>query len=432
VREGEEPTRRRASRSEFTDAQWRLVSALADDPNRLLVTAAPEGGETYAEVAHEAIFRRWDTLRDWIAAEREFLAWKTGVEAARRAWEGTPDRSKNDALLMGLALSNAQGWLAARAQDIPEADREFIVRSRKAAQRRRLRAQALVGVLVMVIVAGVAARKYEQWLAETIYWLASVRGHVLAADVERGLKPGEPFRECADCPEMVVVPPGEFQMGSPEDEDGRLDDEAPRHKVVLADAFAVARFAVTFDEWDACAAHGDCDPHIDALSWGRGRQPAINVSWHDAQRYAAWLSRMTGKSYRLLSEAQWEYAARAQSATAYSFGNDPTVLGEYAWYGENSKNRAHPVGEKKPNGFGLYDMLGNVWQWVEDCYNENYEGAPTDGSAWTTGDCGRRVLRGGSWYDDPRVLRSARRIGYTPDYRFGSFGFRVARTLFTP
>ncbi len=162
VREGEEPTRRRALRSEFTDEEWRLVSELADHPNRLLVTATPEGGETYAEVAHEAIFRRWGKLRDWIAAEREFLAWKTGLEAARRAWQATPDSSKNDALLMGLALAQGQSWLAKRPADIPEADREFVVLSRKAAQRRRLRVRALIGVLTFAIVAaGLGVRGLE-------------------------------------------------------------------------------------------------------------------------------------------------------------------------------------------------------------------------------------------------------------------------------
>ena len=129
VREGEEPTRRRALRSEFTDEEWRLVSELADHPNRLLVTAAPEGGETYAEVAHEAIFRRWDKLRDWIAAEREFLAWRTGLEAARRAWQAAPDASKHDALLMGAPLTQAQSWLGRRAEDLSAADRDFIAAS---------------------------------------------------------------------------------------------------------------------------------------------------------------------------------------------------------------------------------------------------------------------------------------------------------------
>ena len=152
VREDGEPTRRRAARAEFSDEEWRLVSELADYPNRLLVTATTEAGETYAEVAHEAIFRRWDKLREWIAAEREFLAWRSGLEAARRAWETTPDRDKNDALLMGFALAQAQSWLAKRADDIPEADRTFIVAepqggaAAQAAVRRRSSASCVAAI----------------------------------------------------------------------------------------------------------------------------------------------------------------------------------------------------------------------------------------------------------------------------------------------
>ncbi len=163
VREDGEPTRRRAARSEFTDEEWRLVSELADHPNRLLVTVTPEGGETYAEVAHEAIFRRWDKLREWMAAERELLVWRSGLERDRRRWEGAPVGSKNDALLMGLALVQAQRWLAARFEDLPRVDREFIdvsVKRERAAQGRTRRMRALVGVLSFGIVAGLA---YAGW-----------------------------------------------------------------------------------------------------------------------------------------------------------------------------------------------------------------------------------------------------------------------------
>ena len=168
VREDGEPTRRRAAREEFSDEEWRLVGELADYPNRLLVTVTTETGETYAEVAHEAIFRRWDKLREWIAAEREFLAWRSGLEAARRAWQATPDASKADALLMGFALTQAQSWLAKRAEDIPAADRDFIVQSRKAARGRQLRAQALVGVLALGVVAGLAAWVEHDYLNRTL------------------------------------------------------------------------------------------------------------------------------------------------------------------------------------------------------------------------------------------------------------------------
>jgi formylglycine-generating enzyme required for sulfatase activity len=438
VREGEEPTRRRALRSEFTDAQWRLVSELADHPNRLLVTAAPEGGESYAEVAHEAIFRRWDRLRDWIAAEREFLAWKTGLEAVRRGWQVAPDASKHDALLMGAPLTQAQSWLGRRAEDLSSAaDRDFIAASmeREARTRRRARRiQVLVyGLLVGVVgLVGLMSGGYltEQWLWFS-YKLAQVRPHVLGAAAERALKPGDRFKECAkDCPEMVVIPAGEFTMGSPASEPGRGDDEEPQHRVVFVKPLAVARFEVTFDDWDACVAHGDCVRVTDA-GYGRGRQPVINVTWFDAQQYAAWLSRMTGRPYRLLSEAEFEYAARAGTLTAYPWGDD---------IGRNNANcvrcgsewdnrQPAPVGSFAANRFGLHDMHGNLLQWVEDCYHDSYTGAPSDGSAWTEVDCARRVVRGGQWDGNPQDLRSAFRYNLTPDDRDSVLGFRLARTL---
>jgi hypothetical protein len=230
VREDGEPTKRRALRSEFSSDEWRLVTELAGHPNRLLVTATSEASETYAEVAHEAVFRRWQKLRDWIAAEREFLAWRNGLEAARRAWLTAPDRSKPDALLMGFALIQAQRWLARRHDDLPDADREFIAQSGKAARRRARRVQVLVGVLAFGIVGGLVAwlnqaRLLERWRWFTAirpYMLTEVRPHVLTAEAEQTLKPGDSFKECAkNCPEMVVVPAGEFLMGSPASEEGR-------------------------------------------------------------------------------------------------------------------------------------------------------------------------------------------------------------------
>src|SRR5262249_10151634 len=188
------------------------------------------------------------------------------------------------------------------------------------------------------------------------------------------------------------------------------------------------------DEWDAC---GDCDPRVSASGWGRGRQPAINVSWDDAKTYVAWLSRTTGRTYRLLSEAYWEYAARAGTTTAYWWGDDITKGGQAMancrscgseWDGE----RTAPVGSFPANPFGLHDMHGNVWEWVEDCYHENYNQAPTDGSAWTTGNCAGRVVRGGSWVDNPEFLRSAIRGRSTAGNRFNDLGFRVGRTLLPP
>ena len=191
----------------------------------------------------------------------------------------------------------------------------------------------------------------------------------------------------------------------------------------------MGKYPVTFDQWNACVKDGGTTYEPDDDGRGRGSRPVINVSWDDIQPYLRWLSKVTGKPYRLLSEAEWEYAARAGSQTAYSFGDDEKELGRYAWFGENSHWVTHPVGEKLPNAFGLYDMHGNVWEWTQDCWNMNYNGAPTDGSAWTRGDCSLRVVRGGAWNGSPRFLRAAYRLRVTAASRDNSGGFRVARTL---
>ncbi|MGA7879457.1 MAG: formylglycine-generating enzyme family protein [Terrimicrobiaceae bacterium] len=230
---------------------------------------------------------------------------------------------------------------------------------------------------------------------------------------------------------MVVVPAGQFVMGSSTSEKGRFRNEGPQHTVAIAKPFAVSKFEVTFDEWDACVAYGDCTPVVNDNGWGRGRRPVINVAWDDARRYAAWLSKMTGKPYRLLSDAEWEYAARAGSNKRYSWGDE---------IGKGNANcsdcgsewdatQTAPVGSFAANQFGLHDMHGNVWEWVEDCLHRSYEGAPADGSAWVAGgECSLRVIRGGSWHYDPDGARSASRRGMSIS-PFDDVGFRVGRTL---
>jgi formylglycine-generating enzyme required for sulfatase activity len=468
VREDGEPTRRRAARSEFGDEEWRLVSELADHPNRLLVTATPEGGETYAEVAHEAIFRRWDKLREWTAGEREFLAWKTGLEAARRAWQATPDDSKSDALLMGAALTQARSWWTKRGEDLTVGDRDFIDQSRRReskARARARRAQAAIGVLMLGTIAGLLgvifkdefnAARFEFFTARP-YVAANFTPHVLTPQAERALPPGASFRECAAgsraCPEMVVVPAGTFRMGSPDEEAGRHTSEEPVRTVTIPRPFAVGKFEVTWDEWEACVAMRGCDgrPTLDQ-GYGRGRKPVINVSWEQAKAYVAWLSRMTGKIYRLLTEAEWEYAARGVIGAdaphpPYPWDDDPAGLCRHANLADQSYrgvgyagdivncDDGHAVtaavGSYPANAFGLQDMHGNVWEWVEDGWHSSYAGSPpSNGSEWKDGaDVSRRVVRGGCWFDDPRNLRSAVRDGFTSVDRFNGLGFRVARTL---
>jgi formylglycine-generating enzyme required for sulfatase activity len=250
---------------------------------------------------------------------------------------------------------------------------------------------------------------------------------------EKALKPNRPFKECAHCPEMVVVPAGKFSMGSPASEPGRSADEGPQHTVTLARPFAVGRFEVTFDEWGACAADGGCNGYQPSdEGWGRGRRPVVNVSWDDANAYAAWLSKKTGKSYRLLSESEYEYAARAGRQTAYPWGNavGTNKANCHSCGSRWDARETAPVGSFAANAFGLYDMVGNVREWTEDCYHDSYNGAPADGSAWTEGaNCYNRVVRGGSWLLAPAFLRTASRYWFTADYRLRYLGFRVARTL---
>ena len=221
-----------------------------------------------------------------------FLAWRSGLEAAHRAWEKTPERDKDNALLMGFALTEAQGWLAKRKYNIRKADQTFIVESLKSARRRRHRVQALVGALFLAMAANPAAWLNQDWLKEETYAITSMT--VLTTAQERALMAGAAFKECSNCPEMIVVAAGQFMMGSPAGQGS--DAERPAHEVTIAKPFAVAKFELTFDEWDACAVHGDCALHIGDSGWGRGRRPAINVSWDDAQTYVKWLSRMTGKT----------------------------------------------------------------------------------------------------------------------------------------
>ena len=228
-------------------------------------------------------------------------------------------------------------------------------------------------------------------------------------------------RDCQGCPEMVVVSAGSYRMGG-------------RHEVTIGAPFAVGKHEVTFEQWEACVRDRGCPRGEDIAEdrgWGRGQRPVINVSWDDAQRYVQWLSGETKKPYRLLSESEWEYAARAGTETAYSWG-DEIGVGRANCDGCGSQwdgRQTAPVGSFAANALGLHDMHGNVREWVQDCWNQSYAGSPRDGSAWRRGDCSRRVLRGGSWSDIPFYLRAADRSWYTSGVRVSNYGFRVARTL---
>jgi formylglycine-generating enzyme required for sulfatase activity len=242
--------------------------------------------------------------------------------------------------------------------------------------------------------------------------------------------PGSSFQDCLkECPTMIGIPAGSFTMGTGGTGSEWMPIGRPLHKVAIAKPFAVSKFEVTFAQWDACVAAAACPRVRDR--WGRGQMPVINVTWESAKQYVRWLSLLTGEEYRLLSEAEWEYAARAGSTTNYAWGDD---------IGKNNANCADcgsqwdekqtaEVGSFKPNALGLYDMHGNVWEWVEDSWHDDFRGAPPDGTAWVDGDTTFRVIRGGSWVAESEFARSDTRVERKIYVEFGTLGFRVARTL---
>lgn len=244
------------------------------------------------------------------------------------------------------------------------------------------------------------------------------------------------FADCGDCPEMVVVPAGQFVMGSPDTEKYRASED--QHTVTIARPFAVSKYEITFDQWRACLKDGGCDGYDpDDEGWGRGKRPVIYVDYINAQAYLAWLGKKSGHTYRLLTEAEWEYAARAGSTTPFHFGArlsseqanfDASTRTDLNPKGANRK-KTLPVGSFPPNAFGLHDMLGNASEWVEDCWNDTYSGAPTDGSAWLGGDCRGRVLRGGSWEDSVTDLRVGARVSSFVEEKSSVDTLRVARDL---
>ena len=223
--------------------------------------------------------------------------------------------------------------------------------------------------------------------------------------------------------EFVLIAAGEFMMGSPESEIDRFDDEGPVQKVTIKNPFYIGKYPVTQKQWIAVMGNNPSQLK------GEDR-PVESVSWNDAQEFIKKLNHLekTDK-YRLPFEAEWEYACRAGTKTRYSFGDDKSKLGDYAWYGENAGSETHSVGLKKPNPWGLYDMHGNVWEWCQDKYHDSYSVAPSDGSAWDSGSSSHSVYRGGSWHRDARYCRSALRLKSDPDDRDGDLGFRVLRTL---
>jgi formylglycine-generating enzyme required for sulfatase activity len=412
--------RKRARLDELVPAERALVERLVKA--RLLVTDRDAAGVPYVEVAHEAVLRHWPRFRDWLDANRDFILWRRRL----RVW------LEGGSLLRDAPLAEAKNWLAERSEELEDDEREFIGKSLAAMRRRK-------GVLwgsmasVLVLLSALSLWQYRELEAE---W-----------ERRRPI-----FRE----EDWILIKPGQFDMGSPDADTEAAPDEKPPHPVRISKAFKLDRREVTFEEYDRFVYATGRRPPSDA-GFGAGlsdeerrRLPVINVSYEDAVAYAEWLSEQTGKRFRLPREAEWEYAARAGTPYRRFWGDDPSQACKYAnvfdkrnqkklsaRYGiswephdcEDPYPEFAPVGSFDPNSWGLYDMLGNVWEWVQDCYHNSYKGVPADGSAWEKEGCALRVFRGGSWYNRPEHVRTAFRDGDEPDFRNFDLGFRLAQDL---
>jgi formylglycine-generating enzyme required for sulfatase activity len=422
------------------------------------------GDDPMIDLGHEALIRCWRQLSDPTMEEitRPPRGWLQRAAAAARIWRHTGtarrprgwlQREREDAriwrsmLVQGEAgdrisravLEDREAWFAAlpgpawaeRYDGGWDRIGQLLTSSRNAARLGRFgRVGAVVSALLLAAVSS--------------WWTVGVtpRDGLMMLGLRVGLVTPEL--------DMIELPAGVFKMGSTEPERQWAIDqgtrpewvasEAPQHEVEIRHPFAISKYEVTFDDWDLCVADGGCNGYRPSdLGWGRGRRPVINVSWDDAKVYVDWLSKVTDEPYRLLTEAEWEYAARAETTAPFSLpapdgSDDITGKGLANCNGCGSEwggRRTALVGSFPANRFGLHDTAGNVWEWVEDCGHDSYaeEGRPDDGSAWVSGDCGQRVLRGSSWDLTPQSLRSAFRLPTLTDFRLNQFGFRVARTL---
>jgi formylglycine-generating enzyme required for sulfatase activity len=432
-----------------------VIDALRGEGVSFLTPYAPEpiADATPIDIGHEALIRCWKQIADpqsgWL--KREFddgLVWHSLLIEARSF-----ERDKRR-VLSPATTEERWEWWGVRRPNEAWAERygdqfglvdKLLAASRKAAAAAKRR-QSLLRYTVSTVLVGVIATlawiyqtaiadTWRSWAVTRPYAATHVVPYVLSVAAERALTPGDFFKECAqDCPQMVVVPAGSFLMG------GSQANEKPQHPVTFAKPFAVAKYQLTFADWDACVTGGGCSGYRPAdQGWGRGRQPVINVDWNDARQYVQWLTKVTGKNYRLLSDAEYEYATRAGTTTAFPWGDEIKLNGmamaNCNGCGSQWDNRQPaPVGSFQPNKFGLYDMVGNVSEWVEDCYHASYDGAPKNGTI-VSDDCSvrsARVVRGGSWYKQPPLIQSATRYGSSADTRSNSLGFRVARTLAGP
>ena len=403
---GEQTRTRQAIRAWQTAKGLEASGYLTQDQADTLMTLGQEAGEAQqvaeAQAADDAAYAEAQRL-DTVAAYADYLrSYPEGrhVQAARARQTALQEAARQAQEAARRAQADDAAYAEAERADTAAAYGAYLAaypNGRHTAEARRRQQQ-------------------RQWRA----------GQAFRDDLRSGGKG----------PEMIVVPAGSFMMGCVSG--GYCPSaEQPVHRVTFAQPFAVGKYEVTFGEWDACVASGGCRGYRPDDHKGRGRRPVMNVNWEDAQAYVTWLSEETGQPYRLLSEAEWEYVARAGTTTKYWWGNEIgrnrancDGCGSQWDPGFIALGQAAPVGSFAANGWGLYDVHGTVEEWVEDCWNESYAGAPNDGRAWESGDCSRRGLRGGHWTDKPWSLRSSSRYGFrSADSRSRGIGFRIARSL---
>jgi formylglycine-generating enzyme required for sulfatase activity len=408
--------------------RWRLVVRRKD------IGGADSGGTI--EVAHDALFREWGRLRAWLEPERVRLEIARSLSTAAASWERKGRQPEymahfGERLFAATALEVHERY----AGQLDETTLAYLSACRAEERRaggRRRRLVLITIASILLTLAGSVAYSFRDQIVPWLIAQTKYRPYVHSASGVKGLDASKSFQDCrnttADCPVMVVLPTGQYWMGSGDDQG--LDDERPRRRIGV-ESFAVSKYEITFANWAACAENGGCSslPYPSDWTWGRGQRPVINVSWDDAQGYVKWLSEVTGEEYRLLTEAEWEYAARARTSALWSSGDLEREVDRVGWFADNSAGATHQIGRKPANMFGLHDMHGNVLEWVEDCYAEydatkNLSAMPPDGLF-----CSLRVLRGGAWNSNVQALRSAYRLRANPTERNYTIGFRVARTL---
>jgi formylglycine-generating enzyme required for sulfatase activity len=404
---------------------------------RKQIQQQPGAGDTGTEAGRAAIEAYLAQFPDGLHEADAKIA----LEAIRLAEEGAVRARREQ------QRQDDEAWQAAAAQRTPAAVDAYLAAwpgGVHAAEARALRSE--LAARDNDRRAFEAARKLNTVASYQSYIDAFPRGASVASALEAiddlTLRPGKTFRDCPQCPTMIVVPAGSFWQGAEESAPRALKNEMPRRMVTIAEPFAVGVFEITFEQWDLCAADGGCSARPADNGWGRASRPAIMVSWNDAAEYADWLSKKTGQSYSLPSESQWEYVARAGEEGDW-LGGDPARLCAFAnvagsesglrWqHGECADPAALatlPVGSLQPNDFGLYDVIGNVAEWTLDCMNLSYLDAPADGSAWSRGICSSRMTRGGSWFTGSKDIRLPARFNLKNGDRNDFTGFRVVRKV---